>query len=91
MIQRIRKAFDVLNSFVHLIRIREVTSMDLNCGNSIITKQMMRCELLQGRKTDIWDRWENDLEYRKSPKASGWNCLIPMLFCIHDDRTVMCS
>ena len=26
--------------------------MDLNCGNSITTKQMMRCELLQGRKTE---------------------------------------
>ena len=39
-------------SFVHLSRIREVTSMDLNCGKGIITKQMMRCELLQGRKAE---------------------------------------
>ena len=60
-------------SFVHLIRIREVTSMDLNCGNSIITNQMMPCELLQGRKTEplrifgvdgktIWNK-----ENRKKP------------------------
>ena len=39
-------------SFVHLFTIRQVTSMDLKCGNSIITKQMMRCELLQGRRTE---------------------------------------
>ena len=26
--------------------------MDINCGNSIITKLMMRSELLQGRKTE---------------------------------------
>ena len=37
-------------SFVHLIRIREVTSMDLNNDKSIITKQLMPCELLQARK-----------------------------------------
>ena len=60
-------------SFVHLIRIREVTSMDLNCGNSSITKQMMRCELLQGRKTEplyvFGIDGENDLKCRKSPKS----------------------
>ena len=26
--------------------------MDLNCGNRIITKQIMRCDLLKGRKTE---------------------------------------
>ena len=36
----------------YLIQIQEVISMDLNCGNSIITMQMMRGELLQGKKTE---------------------------------------
>ena len=54
-IQRIWKSFLMKSrrlSFVHLIRIREVTSMDFNCGNSIITRPMMRCQVLQGRKTE---------------------------------------
>ena len=51
--------------------------MDLTCGNSIISKQLLRCELLQGRKdrifANIWDRWENHLQYRKSQKDIVWN------------------
>ena len=51
--------------------------MGINCGNCIITKPMMRSELLQGKKdgtfANIWDQWENDMEIRKSQKAIGWN------------------
>ena len=45
--------------------------MDLNCGSSIITKPMMRSELLQRRKT------EEPLRIfgidGKTQKAIGWN------------------
>ena len=44
--------------------------MDLNCGNSIITKQMMRCEPPQGRKTEplriLGIDGKTILEYRTS-------------------------
>ena len=37
-------------SFVHLVQIRKVTSADINHGNSIITKPLMRCEPPQRRE-----------------------------------------
>ena len=46
VINRIWKAFDI-----HQTPFREVTSMDLHCGNSISTKPIIRSELLQGLKT----------------------------------------
>ena len=64
--QRIRKAFDVLE--MHLIRNREVTSVYLNIGNSIITKQMMRCELLQGRKTEFFCEYLGSMKKRFGKK-----------------------
>ena len=79
VIQRIRKALDILKTpfFRASHPNSTVTSTDLNCGNSIITKQMMRCELLQGRRTEPLRIFgidgKNDLDYSKSQEAIGWN------------------
>ena len=64
-------------SFVHLVQIRDVTSTDINCGNSIITKPMMRSELPQGRKTEPLPKFGIDgktvWKYGNSQKTIGWN------------------
>ena len=58
--------------------------MDLNCGNSVIAKQMIRCELPQGRKTElfvnVWDPWETiwNIENPKKPLV-GTMCLYQYL------------
>ena len=79
MIQRIRKAFDALKT--PFFRASHPNSRGYKRGSQLWQQHHHKANdalRVATRKKDrtfvnIWDRWENDLEYRKSQKAIGWN------------------
>ena len=79
MTQRIRKAFEVLKMSV--FRASHPNSRGYKHGSQLWQQHHHKAnDALRAatRKKDrsfvnIWSRWENDLDYRKSQEAIGWN------------------
>ena len=78
MIQRIRKAFEVLK--MPFFRASHPNSRGYKHGSQLWQKHhhrahdALRAATRKKERTfvNIWDRWENDLDYRKSQEAIGW-------------------
>ena len=79
MIQHIRKAFEVLK--MPCSRAYHPNSRGYKHGSQLwqqhhhkATDALRAATRMKDRTfASIWDRWESDLEYRKSQKATGWN------------------
>ena len=74
MIQRIRKVFEVLRT--PFFRVSHPNSRGYKHGSQLWQQHHHKAnDALRAAKdrtfVNIWDRWENDLKYRKSQKAIG--------------------